>query len=187
MTERIKKLVTEIFPTHSGRLIDDALPRGLPEDLHPDLRGRWLLEHYGPSGIHEAIEETLACEARVGGLGIGPDFLGFIEDYFRIAQYVATLDLRTVIVDVGCCAGLQQVFFSQFEAYIGIDQHLADSVRPLQPNARFVEGNFGKLVNGGTFVIEPGMFGIANRSLLYQEGNAPSIGAFKQFARLVMS
>ena len=181
-----KKVVAGKMPQYSERLTDDAWPRSMPDELHRDLRGKWLLEHYGPPGISDAIQEVLDYEAREGGMAIGPDFLGFIEDYYRIAQYATTFDLRTIIVDVGCCAGLQQVFFRQFAGYIGIDQRLHGCVRPLQPNARFIEGKFGELVKSGAFVIDSTMFGIANRSLLYQSGNEASILAFKKFTRLLM-
>jgi hypothetical protein len=176
----MKKEVRGKFPFYSQRLTEDAFPRDMPEDLHPDMRGRWLLEYYGPPNMKDAIDEMLRTDTSNG-------CLGFVEDYFRIGQYVATLDCRTTIVDVGCAAGLQQVFFSQFAAYIGIDQYLDKSVKALQPNARFIEGNFATLVKAKSFVIEPTMFGIANRSLLYQDDNEASIAAFKGFKRLVMA
>lgn len=176
----MKKEVRGRFPLFSQRLTEDAFPRDMPDDLHPDLRGRWLLEYYGPPNMKDAIDEMLRIDTSNG-------CLGFVEDYFRIGQFVATLDCRTTIVDVGCAAGLQQVFFSHFSAYIGIDQSLDKSVKSLQPNARFIEGNFAKLVEAESFVIEPTMFGIANRSLLYQNDNEASIAAFKRFNRLMMA
>lgn len=176
----MKKEVRGRFPCYTQRLTEDAFPRDMPEDLHPDLRGRWLLEYFGPPNMKDAIDEMLRTDTSNG-------CLGFVEDYYRIAQYVATLDCRATIVDVGCAAGLQQVFFSQFATYVGIDQYLDKSIKALQPNAQFVEGNFAKLVESEAFVIEPTMFGIANRSLLYQNNNEASIAAFKQFHRLVMA
>jgi hypothetical protein len=184
---RIGKIIKALLPEYSRRLVSDALPAKLPPDLHEDLRGMWLLEHYGPSDMRDFIEETLAHEAKVGGMGIGPDWLGFIDDYYRIAQYASGLELRTVIVDVGCGAGLQQVFFRDFAGYIGIDQWLPDCVKPINSNARFIEGNFAELVSSGKFVIEENMFGIANMSLLYQAGNEASVQAFRRFPRLIMA
>lgn len=183
----ISQRIIKSLPVHTARLTHDCWPKDMPKDLPIDMRGLFLLNHYGPANMRDAINQVLQEEASCGGMGIGPEFLGFIEDYYRLAQYVSKFDVRTVIVDVGCCTGLQQVFFSEFAGYIGIDMQLPESAKPLQANARFIKGEFAQLVKSGEFVIEDNMFGIANMSILYTADPAPALAAFKKFKRMLLA
>jgi len=165
----------------TDRMIREARPKGMP--FIPELPAShglgqeariWLLKQYGPttSGI---MQQHMAN---------GVD--GDIEDYYRLAMYLSRLDLRSVIVDVGCGAGMQQVFFKDFAGYVGIDTSKSRTPPVLQSNASFLSGDFVELVESGKFTIESHMVGIANASLLYEDDNEEALALFKQFKRLVL-
>jgi hypothetical protein len=133
------------------------------------------------------------------GYDIDYSFMGFLEDYQNIAEIyqkrirsgvsLSGVNIPTVnfrIVDVGCGSAFQQVFFTKFSEYIGIDLRIPSYLKPQNNNARFVEGRFSSLVESGQFVIEDDMIGIANMSLLYTNNNEKEIEVFNKFKRKII-
>jgi hypothetical protein len=167
--------------TLADRLIKDAIPLDMPESLaYPsapaDNEARlWLLKQYGPTGIQGEL-------SRLSGRAIKEP----LEDYYRLAMFLCKLDLRSTIVDIGCGCGLQQVFFRDFATYIGIDTSGTEQPVVLQPNARFLNGDFAKLVESGELMVGGDMVAIANGTLLYDEDNEAALKCIRQFNRLVL-
>lgn len=161
-------------------------------DPKDDLLGVQLLcaHHAGPE-LKDYIDWLVEND---GELMIGLDGidLGFITDYFWLSKYFRPLrftfgfnhEPRHILVDVGCCTAVQQVFFKHFDEYIGID-YQAHYQRNLHGNARFIQGEFADLVESGEFVITDEMVGVANMSILYdpnRERNATVFNRFKKKA-----
>ncbi len=96
------------------------------------------------------------------------EFLGFIKDYYHISQLLSGYHAdKLTIVDVGCGAALQHVFFKDFKRYIAIDHEFAH-VKLFTDNAEFINKEFSDLLTYEELIIEPELtIGIANMSLLY--------------------
>lgn len=178
--ERGSELVAEALT-----MIAEA--RTIPER---DALGYRLLTAFDSSPDFAAYVEWLEREDGDLMLGIDRCFLGFIEDYFWLSRYFHPpvrgprgTRKRSVVVDVGCCAALQQVFFRGHDAYVGIDLH-GGFQRDFHGSATFIKGNFADLVESGEFEVTEEMVGIANMSLLYacpdQDRN---LRAFDRFRR----
>ena len=152
------------------------------ESPYPERFGFDMVQKIGPQPATAEYIEKMFRHAGERHLDIGPEFLGFMDDYYHLAQYLrARARKHTVIVDVGCAGAFQQVFFQDFPGYIGIDLDLR-FVELLSPTASFIEGDFGELVESGKFVANENMIGIANMSLLYG-GGAKSVEAFNRVFR----
>jgi hypothetical protein len=167
--------------TLADRLIKDASPLDMPESqAYPsapaDNQTRlWLLKQYGPAGIQGKLKQLSNQTIREP-----------LEDYYRLAMYLCRTDLRTTIVDIGCGRGLQQVFFQDFANYIGIETTGVEQPLVLQPNAKFLQGGFAKLVSKGKFLVRDDMLAIANGTLLYDDGNESALTCIRRFRRMVL-
>lgn len=81
------------------------------------------------SDLLDNIERCIQQEGLNNKYGIIESY----EAYMNITQYKSIYDLiynpkDTIIVDVGCGIGLQQVIFSDCYRYIGIDLHEAEKI-----------------------------------------------------------
>lgn len=127
-----------------------------------------------------------------GDFDIDWDFLGFLEDYKSVSEIMSRRIViqesdwikprNFIIVDVGCAAGIQQIFFNDFTQYIGIDQRLGKNKLNFNDNSVFIQGEFSQLVESGEFEITDNMVGIASMSLLYSN-NQQAIKTFDNFKR----
>lgn len=127
-----------------------------------------------------------------GDFDIDWDFLGFLEDYQSVSEIMSRRIVvqesnwikprNFIIVDVGCAAGIQQIFFNNFTQYIGIDRYLGKHSLNFNENSIFIQGEFSGLVESGEFEITDDMVGIASMSLLYSN-NQKAIKIFDKFKR----
>jgi hypothetical protein len=152
------------------------LPKTVPNHtLFPHVSDayatRQLYEACPDPAFAEYISELLDWDDI--GANLDGTFLGFVEDYHDIARLYArhqTSSLFTV-VDVGCYAGFQHVFFKGFAGYIGIDPSaFLPRLKAFNSvNATYVQGRFAELCEQGWRPPENSV-GIANMSLLYGGG-----------------
>jgi hypothetical protein len=149
------------------------------KDEHDEYHGIRLVRAAGPQPATDNYIRRLCKENPEYGLNVAPEFLGFMNDYYHIAQYLeGHARPQTVIVDVGCAGAFQQVFFRRFPGYIGID-YRTEFLEALCPNVSFFSGSFDELIESGRFVTTEDMVGIANMSLLYG-GGEKSVEAFNR-------
>lgn len=90
--------------------------------------------------------------------------VAFEEALFSIPRYKAVSEMisfpeKTVVVDCGCCLGVQQVFFSNCKQYIGID--ICSYMEKICDNATFIRGDIAEVLD--TLEFEDGLdyFGVS--------------------------
>lgn len=140
-----------------------------------------------PQSFLDHIKYVLKHDGDKFHLGIEYPWLGFMEDYQAIAKAICK---ENIIIDVGCAAGFQQVFFKDFGQYIGINEHSCGE-KVLQKNAHFVIGEFKDVIDDvlenivdHTPMESPwrgkrDIFGIANMSILYAPHTKENLIKFK--------
>lgn len=168
-----------------------------------------LPESVDPAAVREHVNFVVNQDGLSGApwhLGIDGEFLGFLSNYWHLAQILrGHCPERTVVIDVGCCVGWQHLFFEGFLAYVGIDPNVA-ACRAFLPNCSFwagwwedpeIQGRIDQHLEqewkaGAAVLPDPfrqgrdiRLFGIANMSLLYRANTKVAMPVMHQrFDRL---
>ena len=106
----------------------------------------------------EAELEWMFSENPLMSAEYDPTFLGF-EDLYEAASVLVPRD--AVIVDAGCCLGLQGRYFERFRDYIGIDLPDPPQIAGYPPNKKAWElfkGFPGRYIEGDATLVLSDMF-----------------------------
>lgn len=97
------------------------------DELHEPSNER-LWNRLPPDQIDRVLS-TYMCD-------IGPEFLGFIGIYERLAEIIP---IHWTVVDLGCAYAPQALLFDAHKEYVGVDLLTPDKARFSAPNSRFFE------------------------------------------------
>jgi hypothetical protein len=143
-----------------------------------------------PPERHQEYRDYLDWIAEQDGFLLDYEFLGFMDDYQKLAEmleshilsatpeFMLPRDPNFTVFDVGCSTALQHVLFGRMDAYIGIESYPLPEYRFFTDNATVIPGKFSDVIEG--LEIPRNAVGIAHMSLLYQSGNEKDIQIFNQ-------
>ena len=101
------------------------------------------------------------------------------KQYYYMSKLIAFPE-KTVVIDCGCCVGIQQVFFNKCKKYIGID--MLNNFQKISSNAEFICGDMKEVLKN----IDTDKFytiGISNMCCSYFEDTMPIFK--KKFNKLI--
>ncbi|MCK9567589.1 hypothetical protein M0R72_01405 [Candidatus Pacearchaeota archaeon] len=123
--------------------------------------------------------------------GIGPDFLGFMDDYVSLRDLIerhivepsdgiiSWKESNFIIYDVGCATAIQHVFFGKCKGYVGISPPGPPIPQFFLPRCSFYSGYLSEVVDEMDIDYE-NSFGIANMSILYDRRESDELEIFNR-------